>query len=64
MKCDCCMREKENLIEYGELIVCEDCKRKVKICPICGQYYFDFEKMPIVYDGKKIEVCYDCYLEN
>ena len=64
MKCDCCYKEKENLKEYGELFVCEDCKGKVKICPICGQYYFDFEGMPIVCDGEEIEACYNCYLEN
>jgi len=64
MRCDCCYKKKENLNQCGELFVCEDCKEKVKKCPICGQYYFDFEGMPIIYEDREIEVCYDCYLDG
>lgn len=62
MKCDCCMKEfkTEDLISFGELIVCENCKIKVKICPLCGQYYFEFEEMFV----DNISSCYDCYLEE
>ena len=59
MRCDCCYREKE-VNQYGELFICEDCKEKVKKCPICGQYYFDFEGMFV----GNIPSCYECYLEN
>jgi len=66
MKCDCCMKnfKSEDLVNFGELFVCEDCKEKVKKCPICGQYYFSFEGMPLFMSDKEVEVCYDCYLEN
>jgi len=62
MRCDCCMKnfKSEDLVNFGELIVCKTCSKKVKRCSICGQYYFDFEEMFV----GNIPSCYDCYLNE
>ena len=62
MRCDCCMKETKELLSFndGDLLVCETCREKIKKCPLCGRYYFDFEEMFV----NNISSCYDCYLEE